>query len=733
MKGEILFLWLITAMFISCNDNTIKSSKLVASFSDNGNIEKIKIGKIERKVTNRVDLEGFKVDNSESEKLSKGGLEFKKQLSKQDIQLTLFERYYPTPGGIKWEVEIIDNGAFWSTPINIILDYPADRDTRFWTAWGSPNGNSTDIKINEEEIANATVTLDSGDGHNWSDPLTSVPFRDDTYYYGAPYYTYDNPRTAFCPFQGDLFCFPMISIMDPKNEFGISLIQSPEDLLLDMYLETTESGNVKLTHLNHRFGGGRSIRFNMDIVVHKADWRASLGAIYNKYPQFFEPNVAIADSIAGTGAYSRNWMDFNTEKLSKMAFAVNWKASHDFPYMGMFLPPVPDSVQWRGFMRDRADSEISLPRFREYAGQMKKKGFYVLSYFNVTEFGADIKYPAPPLKSDNPSELWKDANGFLYTNLSEAILYTPPAQKVFKSVHYGLTEPNKPFWTWGNGIILDPGEPVYQQFLLDQAKRHIELIPDASGICIDRMDWLRMYNHRRDDGVSWLGNQAVRSLYVSWMDLMEKLGPVFHNENKVIYVNNHVKRLEQLKLVDGIFDEFTYAGSPLNTVGLLGIKKPVLGWIGDENQFKPDPDKAMQKYLYMGVFPMAPFPANDHSLRPSEWIDQLYLDYGPLLKQLKGKKWVLEPHAIEVIDEAAKANMFKTFEGYAIPVVFAKNLNNVQVALRKSVLAYKSFNITVLLPGNENEIQVKSRVEKDRLIIDSPVNRGCSMIVLREK
>jgi len=46
------------------------------------------------------------------------------------------------------------------------------------------------------------------------------------------------------------------------------------------------------------------------------------------------------------------------------------------------------------------------------------------------------------------------------------------------------------------------------------------------------------------------------------MDLMEKVSPVSHNENKVVYVNNLVKRLEQLKLIDGIFDEFTMPAVP---------------------------------------------------------------------------------------------------------------------------------------------------------------------------
>ena len=42
---------------------------------------------------------------------------------------------------------------------------------------------------------------------------------------------------------------------------------------------------------------------------------------------------------------------------------------------------------------------------------------------------------------------------------------------------------------------------------------------------------------------------------------MEKLAPVFHKRNKVVYANNHIKRIEQLKYVDGLFDEFTYGGT----------------------------------------------------------------------------------------------------------------------------------------------------------------------------
>ena len=46
-------------------------------------------------------------------------------------------------------------------------------------------------------------------------------------------------------------------------------------------------------------------------------------------------------------------------------------------------------------------------------------------------------------------------------------------------------------WSWGC-IILDCGEPSYQNFMLDQAKKLIENIPDSSGMCIDRLDPVRL-------------------------------------------------------------------------------------------------------------------------------------------------------------------------------------------------------------------------------------------------
>ena len=115
---------------------------------------------------------------------------------------------------------------------------------------------------------------------------------------------------------------------------------------------------------------------------------------------------------------------------------------------------------------------------------MKANGFYVLDYFNVTEFGKNMSRPLyPSARADDP-ELWKDPVAFTNFRLPNAAL-VPHETTCYKA--------------W----VTDCGDPVYQEYLLEQARRDIKFLPDTDGICIDRMDWLRHFNCHADDGLSW--------------------------------------------------------------------------------------------------------------------------------------------------------------------------------------------------------------------------------------
>ena len=131
---------------------------------------------------------------------------------------------------------------------------------------------------------------------------------------------------------------------------------------------------------------------------------------------------------------------------------------------------------------------------------MRADGFYVLSYFNVhgvrrRDEVSRRRRGRPPTEAD----LWKDPNDYLYAKFPEAL----------------LLRNGRPIRTPATGrFVMDPGEPAYQQFLLEQARRHIERLPDSAGICIDRLDWLRPLQPPRRRRTE-LGGRPARPLAVS--------------------------------------------------------------------------------------------------------------------------------------------------------------------------------------------------------------------------
>lgn len=638
------------------------------------------------------------------------------------------DRFSPGNASIRWETEVTGLGGPWSTPIETLVVYPDSTNARFWTAWGDPRlGEIKSLPPSEQAELGILQSDKTG---KWTDPLIPIPFVNDTIWYGAPPYRYENPRLGYCPFQPNLTGIPLLTLSEEKHDLGVSLILSPADTLLDLHLRTRSNGEFIFSRENHRISSANTIRFHQDLIVHESGWRGGLRWMASNYPDYFDPNVPQAHEIAGTGAYSSLETEFDLEKMKKMAFGVNWKASFDFPYMGMFIPPVEsDTATWARY----GGGTTSIAAMREYSAKMKSQGFHVLSYFNVTEFGANITDPAPPRKALREEDLWKNADDYLWYRLSDAILKVPKSVPVELLSFYPRSRPGGPYFTWGDGIIMDPGEPVYQDFLIEQAEKHIRLIPDAAGICIDRMDWLRMYNEERDDSLSWFGNQPTRSMLLSWRSLMERLAPLMHQSGKVIYVNNHDKRIDLLKYTDGYFDEFTYGCSPLNLTALMGIRRPVMGWTDSEKDLQPDPDLFFQRYLHLGVYPMAPFPGNDHSLLPSEWVDQQYLDYGPLLQLLKGKKWVLEPNCIGVNDSSVKVNLFGCKDDWVIPITFGRDNQDVTIRIQRVKGINTSLRAEVHHPGSEQTEHATLSGEGETVTMVVTLKRGCAVVHLTRK
>lgn len=661
-------------------------------FDASGKLININIGnqKESTQIYATTTLKNFFIKENISHRQEANQIEFKKTLiNRQNKVCRLIERFIAKEKSVRWEIEIESNDSAWTTDIITELKYPVSSKSRFWTTWSDPEQKKS----------------------GWRDPRMLKPFSNRVWEYSN--------LTKNTPENGNFFSIPLATFAELDIDLAHSILLSPEDSIFNMYLSTRKSGEILFVRKGHRLGEGKKVSFAMDIVSHEADWRGGLRFYVERYPHFFNPINPIADSMAGCGAYSGYEGAIDAKRLKKMGFSVNWKLSDDFPWMGMFIPPVdsPEETWTRSCNEPSPDGKnpnTSCKQMNDYAKRMKEEGFYVLSYFNVTEFGKNMN-ASEWKKHFSGKEIWKNPVQFLKERMPNAVL--DPKLRTF----YGAK-------------ITDCGDKEYQEFLIEQADRNIRLLPDTSGVCIDRMDWLRYFNSNANDGVSMINNRPVRALVESWKSFMKRLDLLMHINEKVIFVNPMTMRIDLFQYVDGFYSEHGESGPGLNSLAFVGMRKTAITWTCmwwyfPEYKLKPDPDRFFQRHLLMGVFPTAPFPFNNHALRPHPKTDQYYLDYGPLLKTLRGKKWVLAPRCIETTTKDVKVNLFETVNGFIAPITFGFGSTNAIVIIR-NISSLKKMRVTAFFPGIEDSISPLVEWNDDVLVIDVPLLRGCAVLKL---
>lgn len=672
----------------------IGTDKLTLRLEPSGKVVGLQMGEnaVGRDIAFRTELKDCEEVGPVSVRPVEGGVEVVREMKNVDgLRSRLTERFTATEDGVCWEIEVQGEGPFWSTAIIPTIHYPGGDERRFWTA------------CSDAEARN----------DRWRDPLVMHPFRA---------VRWSNIETRGRDGQG--LIIPLATMAEPALDFGFSVVQSLEDDILDLNLAISPEGLVRFEHLNHRLGGGRTVRFTFDIVPHEADWRGGLRWAVQRYPHFFDPPNPAVHEMAGCGAYSSYQGELDVAKLKQMGFRINWTAAFDFPYLGLGLPPVAPGTTWTSW-RGR---ETSAAHMDAYAATMRADGFHVLSYFTMSEFGSDIRHPRPERKTVDEADLWRHANDFLYERLAGGILYQE--------------EEKVPYPTWDGAVVMDCGDPDYRAFLLDQARRHIEEVPNAAGLCMDRMSLYSLYNAYADDGISWVDGAPARLGVRSWHEIMEHLGPMMHEAGKVIFANvGGGKRIDLMRPIDAFFVERGYWSQPEpNGAAFLSLRKPLLVWTRDGAPvqdrpgytlfLKPDPDEYLQKHLYLGGYPMAPYPDNDHSIGPDAWAEGYYLEYGPLFDALRGKKWVLEPHCIDVDEDQARSNLFEVPEGWVAPIVFGGDAPEVTVIIQNVPGLTATARYEALYPGEATAKPVSGTCLDGVARLTVPLKRRCALLII---
>jgi hypothetical protein len=131
----------------------------------------------------------------------------------------------------------------------------------------------------------------------------------------------------------------------------------------------------------------------------------------------------------------------------------------------------------------------------------------------------------------------------------------------------------------------------------------------------------------------------------------------------------------------------------------------------------------------LGAFLTVPFPGNDHTINPDSVIEKYYLDYGPLLNEIKGREWVLIPEVIEVVDNTAKANIFTVNGNLIIPVIHGKEKNaTVIVRLPDTFFTNKKFEVQALYPGKKEWEKISKLKYANEIKLLVPLQRGCALV-----
>lgn len=615
------------------------------------------------------------------------------------------QHFSPGQGAVDWTLEVEALAGTYARGIwTRLFGWDDSHDRSFWTSWGETP------KLQNENP-------------RWSDPLEPYPFTALSLAYGGNADTGQNG-----------FSLPIASVIEADTDHGASLVQSPRDTLLDMELRTSPNGDISLGRFHNRLEPGRRVTFHVHLVPHAADWRPGVGWLAQSYHEFFAPASPHTADVVGLSAYSSQRAPFDPQtaaRLTAIGFGVNWDATFDWPYMGMFLPPVGESEEWvpygTGYRERKGDAQpddperVRVQSLRDVASAWRARGFHQLAYFNTTEFGTAIHHPRPAQEyaCDAP-DLWKSPNDYLYCNLEDALLRGPDSVPIF---------------TWERAVVMDPGEPVYRDYLLNQARRLLDRVPEYAGINIDRLDWITRYNGWRDDGVSWFDDAPARSLVSSWKELLPDLAQLVHDRDKVLYVSpTTASRLDWMRHVDGFLGEYVSGDLGMNLTAFLGLEKPVMGWTGTDwhrDASEVDPDRYLQSHLHMGVLPMAPVERNDHGIRPSRRVDDVFLAYGAMFRALRGRRWVLEPHVVAVDAGQAIANLFEVEDGVAVPVTFGSDADTVTLRVSRSVgvrgIDWERAWHTV--PGRRGEWRpLPARRAGEVTVVAVPLERGSALV-----
>lgn len=124
----------------------------------------------------------------------------------------------------------------------------------------------------------------------------------------------------------DSITVPLVSLLRASDDFGVSLLLSPAEPLLELLLRV-DGSRVDFARLLRRLGPAPAtapVVVTAHLRAHAADWRPALALLLDTHPAHVLPHAANVSDIDGLGGYS--WeAPVNRTYADSVGFKVNWE------------------------------------------------------------------------------------------------------------------------------------------------------------------------------------------------------------------------------------------------------------------------------------------------------------------------------------------------------------------------------------------------------------------------
>ena len=297
---------------------------------------------------------------------------------------------------------------------------------------------------------------------------------------------------------GDFVVAEHASVLAPEDGAALSLIgdmgNEPSPL---SWFNTSQEGGLAHSYHQLRLHPGVVHRRVHYLVPHRAScWRVGLAWSVARWPSYWNPTFAGARSLDGLGSYSSYRGNITAPEWREMGYKTSWDLSgRFFPYMGQFLPPMPNSTAtWANDKEGtQKPTQVSYALVNEYYRRTQAAGFNTLSYWNVFEYGQNIVHGSGPgtVPAAIDERHWLNASQYLEDNFRPALVTN------FACAHGGPCrssnfEPrlNQSMGSWQGSVVVDPTPGLgYYASLMSQLRRKLSRLGSFQGLVVDRSDW----------------------------------------------------------------------------------------------------------------------------------------------------------------------------------------------------------------------------------------------------